>query len=139
MGDLNERVSKLEVNDTNKEGRLVLVEETIGSYNDTINGFEGRIVDMEEQLVNELEPMVESYNKLRPWIGEQSEIAKDPKDEEDSTTITETIGNIWDATKRIGVKEGKENIAGCLEKLNENLSTTDTQIKANLTATKVAL
>ena len=138
IGTLNEDVSILKLNDVDKEGRLKTVEDTIGSYNDTISGFEERIIDMETQLIEELDPMVDDYNKMRPWIGQKSDIAKDPNDEEDSTTITGVIGNIFNVANEIGVKAENRNISGCLSKINDELNTTDTQVKVNLTATKEA-
>lgn len=138
IGTLNEDVSVLKINDADKEQRLAAVEDTIGSYNDTISGFEERIIDMETQLDEELDPMVEDYNKMRPWIGQKNDIAEDPDDEEDSTTITGVIGNIFNVANEIGVKTENRNISGCLAKINDELNTTDTQVKVNLTATKVA-
>lgn len=138
IGTLNQDVAQLKLNDANKEARLGAVEGTIGSYDNTIGGFETRIVDMETQLDEELDPMVEEWSKVRPWLGEQSEIAAEPNNPNDSTTITGAIGNIFKAAGEIGVKEEDKNIGGCLRKLNEKLETNKTQVEVNLTATKVA-
>ena len=138
VGALNEDVSLLKANDANKETRLSTIEETIGSYNDTITGFEGRIVGMETQLTEQLDPMVANYNEMRPWIGNKSDIAENPDNLDDPTTITGVIGNVFDVANAIGVKAENRNIAGCLDELNKNLETTDTQVKANLTAIKEA-
>ena len=134
IGTLNEDVSILKVNDANKEDRLKTVEGTIGSYNDTIRGFETRIIDMEDQLG----PMVEDYDATRPWIGQKSDIAANPSDENDSTTITGVIGNIFNVVDKIGVKVENRTVSGCLDKMNDKFNTADTQIKANLLATKSA-
>lgn len=138
IGTLNEDVLSLKTNDADKEIRLATVENTINSYNDTIAGFENRIVDMETQLVEELDPMIVDYNEMRPWIGQKRDIAESPDSEGDLTTITGVIGNIFNAATAIGVKSENKNISECLVKINGELNATDTQVKANLTATKVA-